>query len=193
STHPAAQKRAQHEVDAYLGGAGRLLTLDDHKALPYVSALIKEVLRSAPVAPLGESPRSMLRNLFSGSEAFLFYSPRQFACNAFSPDLRRNDNRVEHLVRGPMHAFYLCVCTGSLVFGYGRRVCPGAALAEDTLFLAISNILATFTISKALDGEGKETELCVEWRTGTVTFPLNLRCRIVPRAPDIIASLAVAQ
>jgi cytochrome P450 len=88
--------------------------------------------------------------------------------------------------------FYLCMCTGSLVFGYGRRVCPGAALAEDTLFLAISNILAAFTISKALDGEGKETEPCVEWKTSTVTFPLGLRCRIVPRSPDIIASLAVA-
>ncbi|KAJ7326292.1 cytochrome P450, partial [Mycena albidolilacea] len=80
-----------------------------------------------------------------------------------------------------------------LVFGYGRRVCPGAALAEDTLFLAISTILAAFTIFKALDGEGKETEPRVEWRTATVTFPLHLRCRIVPRSPDIIASLAGAQ
>jgi cytochrome P450 len=71
STHPAVQKRAQDEIDAHLGGAGRLLTLEDQKALPYVSALIKEVLRSAPVAPLGESPRSP-QNSFSDSEAFLF-------------------------------------------------------------------------------------------------------------------------
>jgi len=78
-----------------------------------------------------------------------------------------------------------------LVFGFGRRVCPGAALAEDSLFLAVSNILAAFTICKALDAEGKEVEPCVEWRTSTVTFPVNLACRVVPRSPDMLASLAV--
>ena len=31
-------------------------------------------------------------------------------------------------------------------FGYGRRICPGRYLAQDILFIAISNILAAFSI-----------------------------------------------
>lgn len=52
STHPAAQQTAQAEIDRVVGN-GRLLTLDDQKHLPYVTAVLKETLRWAPVAPLG--------------------------------------------------------------------------------------------------------------------------------------------
>jgi cytochrome P450 len=52
STHPDIQKQAQDEID-HIVGRDRLLTIDDQKALPYVTALLKEILRWAPVAPLG--------------------------------------------------------------------------------------------------------------------------------------------
>ncbi|KAJ7805769.1 cytochrome P450 [Mycena olivaceomarginata] len=190
STHPAVQKRAQDEIDAHLGGAGRLLTLEDQKALPYVSALIKEVLRSAPVAPLGLKHRVTKDDVYNG-----LFIPKGGTIIANIWAIAHDDevypdpfafDPTRYLGENPQRDPF------DLVFGYGRRVCPGATLAGDSLFLAISNILAAFTISKALDGEGKETESCVEWKTSTVTFPLGLRCRIVPRSPDIIASLAVA-
>ena len=47
-----AQERAQAEIQHVIGH-DRLPTLDDRKDLPYVNALIKEVLRWAPPAPLG--------------------------------------------------------------------------------------------------------------------------------------------
>lgn len=47
-----AQTRAQAEIQRIVGHE-RLPTLDDRKDLPYVDALIKEVLRWAPPAPLG--------------------------------------------------------------------------------------------------------------------------------------------
>lgn len=50
-TNPHVQTRAQAEID--MVASGRLPTLDDLPALPYITALIKEVLRWAPVAPLG--------------------------------------------------------------------------------------------------------------------------------------------
>ena len=50
--YPNAQRRAQEEIDALLDGA-RLPTLADEKLLPYVGALVKEVLRWHPVVPLG--------------------------------------------------------------------------------------------------------------------------------------------
>ena len=52
---PAVQQRAQAELDRVLGGA-RLPALADRPALPYISALILELYRWAPIAPLSTSP-----------------------------------------------------------------------------------------------------------------------------------------
>lgn len=49
---PAMQTRAQAEIDEVIG-KDRLPSSEDEPRLPLVSALIKEVLRFAPVAPLG--------------------------------------------------------------------------------------------------------------------------------------------
>lgn len=51
---PEVQKRAQAEIDSVVG-LGRLPSFGDRQNLPYVEALVKEVLRWNPVGPLGES------------------------------------------------------------------------------------------------------------------------------------------
>ncbi len=53
---PEAQKKAQEELDRVLNG--RLPYFRDEKDLPYVAALVKEVLRWKPVTPLGMSVNS---------------------------------------------------------------------------------------------------------------------------------------
>ena len=50
--YPAVQKKAQEELDSVVG-TDRLPELADKEDLPYVDALVKEVLRWNPVAPLG--------------------------------------------------------------------------------------------------------------------------------------------
>lgn len=52
SLYPDVQERAQMEID-HIVGKERLPNVDDKQKLVYISALIKEVLRWAPVAPLG--------------------------------------------------------------------------------------------------------------------------------------------
>lgn len=49
---PEAQRRAQAEIDAVVG-IDRLPSFEDREQLPYVEALVKEVFRFHPVAPLG--------------------------------------------------------------------------------------------------------------------------------------------
>lgn len=51
-TNPAVQARAHAELDAALG-RDRLPDFGDADALPYVSAIVKEVMRWNPPAPLG--------------------------------------------------------------------------------------------------------------------------------------------
>ena len=48
------------------------------------------------------------------------------------------------------------VLPDSLVFGWGRRVCPGRHLADDTVWLAIARMLACFVILKPVDDKGRE-------------------------------------
>ena len=49
--HPEAQRKAQDELDRVVG-TDRLPDFTDEPALPYVTALMKEVLRWRPVGPL---------------------------------------------------------------------------------------------------------------------------------------------
>ena len=51
---PEVQRKAQAEIDAVIGSE-RLPTVADKDQLPYVHALVLEVLRWLPVAPLGKA------------------------------------------------------------------------------------------------------------------------------------------
>ncbi len=50
--YPEVQKRAQEELDRVC--VGRLPDFPDRASLPYIDALCVELIRWAPVAPLGE-------------------------------------------------------------------------------------------------------------------------------------------
>ncbi len=49
--YPEVQRKAQAEIDEVVG-KGRLPVFSDEEELPYVQAVLKEVLRWHPVAPL---------------------------------------------------------------------------------------------------------------------------------------------
>ena len=52
--YPEFQRKAQEEIDRVIGN-DRLPTFVDQANLPYLDAVVKEVHRWGPVAPLGES------------------------------------------------------------------------------------------------------------------------------------------
>jgi len=51
--YPDVMRKAQLEIDVVVGG-GRLPTFADAPKLPYLRAMVKEVLRWRPVTPLGK-------------------------------------------------------------------------------------------------------------------------------------------
>ena len=51
--YPEVQKKAKAEIDAVIGN-DRLPSFSDRGNLPYVEALVQEVFRWNPVAPLGK-------------------------------------------------------------------------------------------------------------------------------------------
>lgn len=68
--NPHAQARAQDEVDRVVGKS-RLPSIGDKDDLPYVNAVLKEVLRWAPPAPLALSHRLTQDDTYGG-----FFIPR---------------------------------------------------------------------------------------------------------------------
>ncbi len=55
--HPDIQRKGRDEILNKIGSE-RLPTLEDKASLPYIEAVVKEVLRWNPGAPLGESSDS---------------------------------------------------------------------------------------------------------------------------------------
>ena len=51
--YPEVQKKAQAEIDAVIG-PNRLPDFEDRPSLPYINAVLKEVMRWHLVTPLGE-------------------------------------------------------------------------------------------------------------------------------------------
>ncbi|KAJ7614589.1 cytochrome P450 [Mycena polygramma] len=186
SLNPEIQKTAQAEIDK-VAGRERLLNGDDQASLPYVKALLKEMLRFAPVAPLGLTHRVIEDDIYEG---YLIPKGSTVIANIWAithdsesyPDPDTFDP-TRHLGDKPQPDPF------RFVFGYGRRVCPGAVLGEESLFLAVANILASFNISKAINAEGIEIEPAFEWFSSVVTFPTNFGCRISPRFPETFAAL----
>ena len=59
-----------------------------------------------------------------------------------------------------------------LVFGFGRRTCPGMHFAEGTLFAIIVSVLATCEVLPGLDEKGREVLPKYAYTPGTITYVL---------------------
>ncbi|KAJ7616483.1 cytochrome P450 [Roridomyces roridus] len=195
--NPEAQKRAQLELDGVLGfGIGARLPdfQDRHSgALPYVCALIKEVLRWENVAPISLPHRLtddaddeykgyripagsiVLENIWAlMHDEELFPDPK-----SFNPERFLQDGKLKPDIMDPE----------LVVFGSGRRTCSGRQLALDSLWLTIASILATMDIKKAVDEEGKEIEPSYEYVAAVVHSPVPFDCSITPRSAHAVEAI----
>ncbi|OAX32518.1 cytochrome P450 [Rhizopogon vinicolor AM-OR11-026] len=187
--HPDIQRRAQAEIDEVVG-KNRLPTSADQVCLPYVSAVLKEVLRVAPVARLG-LPHRVLREdeylgyrIPRGSTVIANIWGITHDASLYPEPMTFNPDRFLATSDGPAQ-----LDSSKIVFGYGRRICPGAHLAEVSMFLNIVGILATFNISKALDERGQEVEPLVGYTDGITSHPKPFKCCILPRSRENLAML----
>ena len=63
--YPDVQRKAQEELDRVVG-SDRLPDFEDQHSLPYLNALIMELLRWHPVTPLGVPHRSVADDVYNG-------------------------------------------------------------------------------------------------------------------------------
>ena len=214
-THPTALQQAQKELDAVVG-IERIPTFADEPNLPYLRALVKEVLRWRPVAVLGGTPHASTENdwyrgrwipkgttvlgnnwainlneeyypdphlfepkrflaLEMGQSSTLDPAPEKLHVTNETVDSERN---LLGLV-GKHHPSP----KGHSSFGWGRRICPGADLASNTLFIALAKLIWAFDV---LPGEGKKSEDydIFAYTQGFNIRPQRFECRIRLRDED---------
>ena len=139
--HPESVAKAQQELDTVVG-QNRLPSFDDASNLPYVNALIKEVLRWRPVTPMGV-PHSPIED----DEYLGYHIPKgativenQWAINTNDENFQDPfEFRPERWLQHPDQP----LCT----FGLGRRTCPGKQIAQNSVFIAVARILWAYNIS----------------------------------------------
>ncbi|KIJ43724.1 hypothetical protein M422DRAFT_169557, partial [Sphaerobolus stellatus SS14] len=177
---PEVQKKAQEELDSVLGGV-RLPEFEDMKALPYTEAVYKEAMRWHPLLPLGlahaTSQNDVVDGYFIPKGAIVFGNSwmllREEADFGANPDSFDPARFFEKGRRDPRQ-------TGA--FGYGRRICPGRYMAENSLFIAVASILQVFNISPAKDSLGNDVLPDYEWISGYLSPPADYECTIKPRS-----------
>ncbi|KAG2743323.1 cytochrome P450 [Suillus brevipes Sb2] len=186
--YPEVQKRAQAEIDAVVG-RDQFPAFEDREKLPYIGALIQELLRWAPVAPAGVPHHAMREDVYKGyripkgsivisnilsisRDKEMYPDPLEFRPERFLGPSPQTDPR-------------------KFVFGFGGRRCPGLHFAEALLYLNISCILAAFTIVKQLDEMGEEITPPVEFENvGPLWHPKPFKCRFIPRNKDLLATVS---
>ncbi|KZT68576.1 cytochrome P450 [Daedalea quercina L-15889] len=186
--YPEVNKKAQEEIDRVIG-PDRLPGIGDREQLPYVSALCWEVLRWKPLGPLG------IPHMLSQDDVHRGYLlPKGTVIVANVWNMLRDPRHYSH----PEHfnpdrfvrkeGFEPETDPRRMIFGFGRRVCPGSQLAEISLFLICAVSLAAFEISKPVV-DGKVVEPSMEYTTGSISHPVEFQCSIKLRSSKAEALL----
>ncbi|KZV94618.1 cytochrome P450 [Exidia glandulosa HHB12029] len=182
-TNQDKQRLAQAEIDRVVG-RDRLPDHSDKDSLPYVSALILEVYRLYPSVPLGVPHCPQEDDVYMGmcipkgatvianSWGMLRNEGTYPEPHSFLPERFLKEGRLDPTVQDPRIP----------VFGWGRRVCVGQPVAESSIWLVITSILACFSITPAKDEYGNNYVPQLHLRSGFVTLPRPFPCTITPRS-----------
>ena len=156
---PNVQLKAQEEVDRVVGHDRSPSWEDiDQGRLPYLIALVKEVLRWRTVTVLAGIPHANTRDVdykgyhfpagtnFTGNMWAIHRNPRDFP----NPD----EFRPERFLNGLENPYPNA--RGSNPFGWGRRQCSGQPLAEQGLFFSLGRLIWAFKVQAGLDDEVRD-------------------------------------
>ncbi|KAI6155077.1 cytochrome P450 [Pisolithus tinctorius] len=178
--HPEIQANVHAELDDVIG-KGVFPTFEDRPRLPYLQAVLYEVMRWNPVFPLGVPHATTTSDIYEG-----YYIPKgcivifnAWAMSRDCPDPERFDPS-RHLTPGGQLTPQ-AKQNNSLFFGFGRRICPGRFFADNALWAAAATMLSAFRFEKAKDESGKTIQVEPSFTDGQISHPLPFECSITSR------------
>ncbi|KAG1782160.1 cytochrome P450 [Suillus placidus] len=173
--YPDVQARARAEINQVVMH-DKMPSIDDRPSLPYLDAVLREVLRWHPPIPLGMAHATTNDDVYGG-----YFIPKgtvvmvnQWALSRdedIFPDASRFDPTRHLTADGQLKDPFV----NHFAFGHGRRVCPGRWFAENSLWTATAAILAVLRIDHARDSNGDRIEVKPEITTGMVIRPQPFR------------------
>ncbi|KAL2786629.1 cytochrome P450 [Aspergillus keveii] len=186
---PEVQRKAQDDMDRVVG-QDRSPSWDDidHGSLPYLTALVKEVLRWRTVTVLAGIPHANTKDVeyrgyyfpagtsITGNMWAIHRNPRDFP----DPDTFRPERFLGGLENPYPNS------RGSNPFGWGRRQCSGQPLAEQGLLFSLGRLIWAFNVQPGLDDKGEQVKLDIFAYTESENQrPEPFRVRFTPRSDKI--------
>lgn len=185
------QQRAREELLDVVG-RDRLPSYSDIPKLPYLRACLREALRINPILSPGIKHFVTRDITYKGAvipqgtillanTAFLHFDPRRFADpTKFNPEryLHHDLSSADYAALGDPQR------RDHFTFSSGRRTCPGARLAENSLHIALAGILWAFKIHPVLDAAKNEVPMAPpgpdEYLDAGFKIPKPFAVRFVP-------------
>ncbi|KAG1838924.1 cytochrome P450 [Suillus subalutaceus] len=148
--HPLAQAKVHEELDMVIG-SDRAPTFQDSSSLPQLHAFLLEALRWRPIVRIGFPHRATKDIFWKGyciPEGAIVYG-----CHwALSRDpIAFPDPDIFNPQRWLDSEGRLQDSMKFIVYGFGRRVCPGLHLANHSLYITLALLLWSFRIAQRPD------------------------------------------
>ncbi|KAJ8489884.1 hypothetical protein ONZ45_g13403 [Pleurotus djamor] len=205
-THfPEVQRKAQQEIDDLLNSrihetqetrseVPLLPTFDDLPSLPYSQAVVWELIRWQPFAPLGLFHLSTSEDTYRG-----YHIPKGTIIMANIWAMMRNPEYFPDAEKFMPERFIgedgqlneTLVDIVRVSFGYGRRldfdfrICPGRVFAWDTIWIVLVSTLRAFNITPIKDEFGRDVLPDLELEPILVTKLRPFKCTITPRSKEM--------
>ncbi|EKM61159.1 uncharacterized protein PHACADRAFT_134438 [Phanerochaete carnosa HHB-10118-sp] len=187
--HPEVQVLAQKQIDQVVG-SDRLPSFDDRDDLPYVDCIVWECLRWNPVTPLGLARQVAADDVYRG-----FHIPKGTTIlpnvwailhdeNMYPDPYRFNPDRFSNKAQNATLGINELP---NAAFGFGRRTCPGRALAFETIWITVAATLAVYNILKPKDEHGNTIEPDAEYTSTSLSRPKPFKCCIMPRSKEALS------
>ncbi|KAG1782232.1 cytochrome P450 [Suillus placidus] len=193
--YPDVLRKAQEEVDAVVGGNIRPPTWSDIQHMPYLRAVLEEVYRFRPVGPLGlphaMSQDELVNDMILPKNAILFmnlwgifHDPRYFD----DPEKFVPERFIRHPLGVKPDIIDDPARRPNLMFGGGKRICPGAHVARSGIEINAANFVWAFHFTPARDALTGALITPDVWATtqGVNATPLPFKCTIEPRSKEKI-------
>jgi len=167
SCNPGVQTKVQGEIDQVFG-KGIDITWDRKNDLPYTMAVVKEIQRFADIAPTGLLHKTVVDTQLSGFSlpSNTLVMANLSACHRDPAFWTKPDEfNPEHFLTESGQLIENK--EGFIPYGIGPRICPGAELADMTLFLILANIMATFRLTLP---PGDDGEMGTQFEAGTAVL-----------------------
>ncbi|KAI0270342.1 cytochrome P450 [Russula aff. rugulosa BPL654] len=188
------QARAHAELDAVIGRT-RLPTFADYPHLPYIRAMVKELLRWRPIAPIVTPHRCTEDDWYEG-----MFIPKGTICLANAWHMNRDPEIFGKNTDDFDPARYLDASggvapdfkkDGHFSYGFGSRICVGRHMADNALFINIAILLWAMKIERMKNASGRFLPLDVDgWvDVGLIVRPVPFDVKFTPRFPDAPAML----